>query len=84
VKQIAALENQLTTLKTENDDAYNRLVSSVDLNSIRETAINELGMVYADPDQVVLYDSQANDYVRQYKEIPQEESSLLDGLLGSR
>ncbi len=84
VKNIAKMENQLSDLITENDDAYNRLVSSIDLNSIRETAINELGMVYADSDQVVLYDGQTNDYVRQYKEVPKEEKSLLDRLLGSK
>ncbi len=83
VKDIAALENELTDLITENDDAYNRLVSSIDLNSIRETAINELGMVYARSDQVVLYDSQTNDYVRQYREVPQEDASWLEKLLGS-
>lgn len=84
VKNIAALENQLSDLITENDDAYNRLVSSIDLNDIREKAINELGMVYAGSDQVVLYDRQTNDYVRQYGEVPKEEKSLLDGLLGTR
>lgn len=83
VKNIAALENQLTDLVTENDDAYNRLVSSIDLNSIRETAVNELGMVYAGSDQVVLYDSQTNDYVRQYGEVPQEDASWLEKMLGS-
>ena len=84
LKQIAALENQLTELKTENDDQYNRLMSSVDLNSIREIAINELGMVYANPNQVVLYDSQTNDYVRQYAEVPQEEGTWLSGVLGTK
>ncbi|MCI8416450.1 MAG: hypothetical protein HFI33_02910 [Lachnospiraceae bacterium] len=84
VKNIAALEKQLTALRTENDDEYNRLLSSVDLNKIRETAIEELGMVYANADQVVLYDSHTNDYVRQYGEIPQEETSILDSLLGSK
>lgn len=83
-KNIAGLEKQLTQLKTENDDEYNRLMSSVDLNQIRKTAVEELGMVYANADQVVLYDGQSNDYVRQYREIPQEESSILEGLLGSK
>lgn len=84
LKNIASLENQLSELKTENDDEYNRLMSSVDLNSIRETAINELGMVYANADQIVLYDSHTNDYVRQFGEIPQEESSLLSALVSSK
>lgn len=82
VKNIAALESQLSDLKTENDDEYNRVVTSVDLEEIRDIAINELGMVYAQEDQVVLYDSEGSDYVRQYADIPEEESGLKD-LLGT-
>lgn len=84
LKQIAALENQLTELRTENNDQYNRLMSSVDLNHIREVAINELGMVYANPDQVILYDAQTNDYVRQYAPVPVEDGAWMDGIFGSR
>ena len=82
VKNIAALESQLTDLKQENDDEYNRVVTSVDLEKIRDIAINELGMVYAQEDQVVLYDSEGSDYVRQYADIPEEESGLKE-LLGT-
>ena len=84
LKQIAALEKQLTELKVENNDQYNRLISSVDLNHIRDVAMNELGMVYANADQIVLYDSKTNDYVRQYAEVPQEAGTWLDGMLGSK
>ena len=45
-------------------------MSSVDLESIRKTAMEELGMVYASEDQVVLYDSKSTDYVRQYQDVP--------------
>ena len=82
MKNIAALESQLTDLKQENDDEYNRVVTSVDLEKIRDIAINELGMVYAQEDQVVLYDSEGSDYVRQYADIPEEESGLKE-LLGT-
>ena len=84
LKQIAALEAQLTELRTENDDQYNRLMSSVNLNEIREVAMQELGMVYANADQIILYDSQTNDYVRQYKEVPQEVGTGLSGIFGSK
>ena len=82
IKNIAALEAQLSELKTENDDEYNRVTTSVDLEEIRDIAINELGMVYADADQVVLYDGEGSDYVKQYADIP-EEDSRLDELLGT-
>ena len=82
VKNIAALEAQLSELRTENDDEYNRVTTSVDLEEVRDIAINELGMVYAGADQVVLYDSEGSDYMKQYAEIPEEDSSL-DSLLGT-
>lgn len=82
MKNIAALEAQLSEMKTENDDEYNRVTTSVDLEEVRDIAINELGMVYANADQVVLYDSEGSDYVKQYAQIPEEDSSL-ESLLGT-
>ncbi len=82
-KNIVALEEQLADRKAENDDEYNRVTSSVDLEEVREIAINELGMVYAGADQVVLYDGSGRDYVKQYAEIPQDDSGT-KGLLGTR
>lgn len=82
VKNIAALESQLSKLKDENDDEYNRVTTSVELEKIRDIAINELGMVYANEDQVVLYDNEGSDYVKQYADIP-EDSEGLKGLLGT-
>ena len=81
-KNIAALETQLSTLKDENDDEYNRVTTSVDLEKIRDIAMNELGMVYANEDQVVLYDDEGSDYVKQYAEIPEDDKSL-KGALGT-
>jgi cell division protein FtsL len=82
VKNIASLETELEDLRKENDDNYTRIITSVDLNYIKDVAINELGMVYASSDQVILYDGGTKDYVRQSSEIPQEESTFLDKLLG--
>lgn len=82
VKNIAALETRLEELRKENDDNYTRITTSVDLDYIKDVAINELGMVYAQADQVILYDGGTRDYVRQNGEIPKEESSMLDQILG--
>lgn len=81
VKNIAALETQLEELKKENDDNYTRIMTSVDLDYIKDVAINELGMVYAQPDQVILYDGGTKDYVRQSGDIPEEETTLKDKVL---
>ena len=81
-KKFGALYLLLADQKAENDDEYNRVASSVDLEEVRDIAINELGMVYAGADQVVLYDGSGRDYVKQYAEIPQESSKK--GLTGTR
>ena len=82
VKHIASLETELEDLRKENDDNYTRIMTSVDLDHIREVAINELGMVYAEPNQVILYDGGTDDYVRQNGSIPSDYSSMKDKLLG--
>ena len=82
VKHIASLETELEDLRKENNDNYTRIMTSVDLDHIRDVAINELGMVYAEPDQVILYDGGTDDYVRQNGSIPSDHSSVKDKLLG--
>ena len=74
INNINRMEGTLSELKADNDAEYDRVTSSMDLESIRDTAVNELGMVYASEDQVVLYDSKDSDYVVQYQDIPAEET----------
>lgn len=81
ISNIAKLESQLADLKSDNDEAYGRVTRSVDLEYVKQVAIEELGMVYATEDQVVLYKSLDDDYVRQYKDIPSEDGSGLSALL---
>ena len=38
--------------------------------------------VYANEDQVVLYDNEGSDYVKQYADIPKDQSGL-KGVLGT-
>ncbi len=66
---IASLESQVSDLKAENDEYYGRIMSSVDLEKVREIAIMDLGMVYASEDQIITYDSQVDDYVEQSRVI---------------
>ena len=82
VKHIASLETELEDLRKENNDNYTRIMTSVDLDHIRDVAINELGLVYAEPNQVILYDGGTDDYVRQNGSIPSDYSSMKDKLLG--
>ena len=82
VKHIASLETELEDLRKENNDNYTRIMTSVDLDHIRDVAINELGMVYAEPNQVILYDGGTDDYVRQNGSIHSDYSDMKDELLG--
>ena len=70
MKTISRLERQITDLTADNDEAYKRISTSVDLDSIRETAMNELGMSYAKESQIVYYTVGNDDYMNQYSEIP--------------
>ena len=70
VTNIARLESRLNNLRLENDEEYNRIMGSVDLEEIKRIAINDLGMRYAKDGQVVTYTGEGSDYVRQYSDIP--------------
>ena len=69
---VAAAQSQLNDLRVENDTAYENALTSVDLQAIRDIAINKLGMVYADEGQIRTYDSNNGDYVRQYENVPEK------------
>ena len=51
-------------MKEQNNTKYNSVMDSVNLDEIREKAMNELGMVYATSDQVIEYDRPSGDYVK--------------------
>lgn len=57
-------------MKLANDTKYDETMASVDLEKIKDIAINELGMVYAEQGQIINYNSQDGDYVRQYEDVP--------------
>ena len=68
-KEVSSLQKELADLK---DTKYNSVMDSVNLDEIREKAMNELGMVYATSDQVIEYESPSGDYVKQYEGIPED------------
>lgn len=70
-RHIASLENQINDLKSDNDAYYNKVMASVDLEAIREAAMDRLGMKYAVESQIQYYDTDGSSYVRQYQEVPQ-------------
>ena len=69
---ISSLESQIADLKADNDEAYKRIRMSVDLDSVREKTLNELGMSYAKESQIIYYTVDNDDFMNQYSEIPQK------------
>ena len=69
-KTNTALETNLGSIKLANDAEYNRVISGVNLEDVKEYAMNRLGMVYASEDQIVTYDAADRDYVKQFRDIP--------------
>ena len=45
---------------------------SVNLEEIRDKAMNEMGMVYESQGPVIEYESPASGYVKQYDSIPED------------
>ena len=72
IKNIAALETQLSNLRIENDAELSRANNSIDLEEIKKVAMEELGMVYANKDQVILYQDKQAEYFRQYESVTNE------------
>lgn len=71
-KEVTALAAQLDADILENDSDYNRIITNVDMEHVKDVAMNELGMVPAKKSQIVTYEIDDSDYVRQYSDVPEE------------
>jgi cell division protein FtsB len=71
LKVIENLEQQIETLREDNDALETKINTSVDLDYVYKVATEELGMVYANRNQVRLYDKTESEYVRQYEDVPE-------------
>lgn len=72
MRKIASLESQISNLKADNDARFNSVSTSVDLNYIKNVAINELGMSYATEDQIVYFSIENSNFMDQYSDIPEK------------
>lgn len=64
MQSVASLESELNSMRLANDEEYNRIESSIDLEEIKRIAIGELGMTYAEEGQIITYTNEGNDYMR--------------------
>ena len=69
-KHITSLQQELADAKEANTTRYNAIMNSMNLEEIRDIAMNEFGMVYATPDQIIKYQRPDGSAVTQYAGIP--------------
>lgn len=63
-KSVASKESQLNSMRIANDEEYNRIINSINLEEVKRIAIGELGMTYAEEGQIITYTNERNDYMR--------------------
>ncbi len=71
-KNTAVLESKILDLRTDNDAAVRRLETSVNMDEVRNKALNEMGMIYPTKDQIIYYHVDNEDYMNQYQDIPEK------------
>jgi cell division protein FtsL len=71
-QEVTSLQVELDAAKLENDSDYNRIMTEIDMEHVKDVAMNKLGMSYAKKGQIVTYSRNESDYVRQYQEVPEE------------
>jgi len=69
IKNIETQEMILEELKTDNDALESRIEAGINLDEIYRVATEEMGMVYANKNQVITYDRTPTEYVRQNEDI---------------
>lgn len=69
-KEIVSMERTLSTMMNENDAAYEQIKMAYDLDYVYNIAVNELGMVYPNNNEVITFERTDESYVRQYADIP--------------
>ena len=71
-REVTSLEVSADEARLENDADYNRIMANVDMEHVKDVAMNKLGMDYAKKGQIVTYSGIDSDYVRQYTDVPEE------------
>ncbi len=70
-KNITSLQQELADAKEANTTKYNAIMNSMNLEEIRDIAMNEFGMVYASAEQIVKYQDPTRNSITCYANIPE-------------
>jgi Septum formation initiator. len=72
IKKIEIKEQEIAILNIENEALIANIEAHVNFDAIYKVATEELGMVYPNEEQIILYDRVENGYVRRNAEISVE------------
>lgn len=72
-KNIENLQGKMVDLRADNDARYKNAVTSLDLNHVKDVAVNKLGMTYPKESQVIYYTVDNSNFMDQYHDIPKEK-----------
>lgn len=67
-KNIDYMQGELLEISKKNNEEYDRISASIDIEQIRQTALEELHMTYPTNDQVIVISPREDDYVRQFRD----------------
>lgn len=70
IRQTEALERHVLSLRNENTLTERKVRQTPDLSRIYETAVNELGMVPATRDHILIFERSNSEFVYQTDNIP--------------
>ena len=70
MNRISALQTEVTNIKADNSAIESRIATAANLKDVKGIALQQLGMVYANADQIVYYEMENADYMSQYQNIP--------------
>ncbi len=70
-RDVTVLQEELTDLRESNNTRYHAVTDSLNIEEIRSKA-EDLGMIYAEKNQIIEYNSPSSDYVEQYETIPED------------
>lgn len=69
-KNIALLENNIDTIAAQNDAMDYEINGYIDVANVVQVAMEELGMIPANKEQVFFYESSDVEYMKQFDDIP--------------
>ncbi len=69
-RSIDSLRESLQSIEADNSAHENKLDSMYSLEDIYTIATGELGMVYSQNGQIIYYEQENGDYVKQYNDVP--------------